>query len=73
MSTWFLTTSSHSSTNSPVELTLKIIHEKLEQDPNLQKRTCLTVEDILELVGVYINYYLLLFKHLPTKKRSSDG
>ena len=37
-------------TNTPVELTLKIIREKLEQDPNLGKRTRLTVGDIMELV-----------------------
>ena len=33
-----------------MELTLKIIREKLEQDPNLGKRTRLTVGDIMELV-----------------------
>ena len=37
-------------TNTPVALTLDIIRKRLEQDSNLNKRTRLTVDDIMELV-----------------------
>ena len=62
-------------TNTPVELTLKIIREKLEQDPDLGKRTRLTVGDIMELVEFLLTTTYLLFKrqYLPTEKGSSDG
>ena len=36
-------------TNTPVDLTLDIIRKLLEQDSNLNKRTRLTVDDIIEL------------------------
>ncbi len=37
-------------TNTPIELTLKIIREKLEQDKSLHLRTRLSVNDLMELV-----------------------
>ena len=37
-------------TNTPVDLTLDIIRKRLEQDSNLNKRTRLTVDDMMELV-----------------------
>ena len=38
-------------TNTPIELTLNIIRNKLEQDKSLHKRTKLTVDDLMELVN----------------------
>ena len=40
-------------TNTPVELTLKVICEKLEQDPNLGKRNRLTVGESWNLWSLY--------------------
>ena len=41
-------------TNTPADLTMDIIRKRLEQDPNLNKRTRLTVEDIMELVELIL-------------------
>ena len=37
-------------TNTPIDMTLDIIRDKLTKDPNLNQRTKLTVDDLMELV-----------------------
>ena len=56
-------------TNTSVDLTLKIIREKLEQDRNLGKRTRLTVGDIMELVEFKITTYFSSKGNIYQQKR----
>ena len=37
-------------TNTPIDLTLQIIRDRLEQDQDLKNRTLLSIDDIIELV-----------------------
>ena len=46
-------------TSVPVDPALNIIHDLLEQDTSLHDRTVLSVQNILELLGIclHITYY----------------
>ena len=49
-------------TNTPVELTLKIIRNRLEKDKDLKNRTRLTVDDLMELTHFVLTTTYFSFK-----------
>ena len=42
-------------TNTPIDLTLQIIRDRLEQDQDLKNRTLLSIDDIIELVDLSLS------------------
>ena len=46
-------------TNTPIDLTLQIIRDRLEQDQDLKNRTSLSIDDIIELVDFSLSRVVL--------------
>ena len=58
-------------TNTPIDLTLQIIRDRLELDQDLKNRTLLSIDDIIELIELTSRESLISATTVPSTAKSS--